>query len=94
MSEPIRHTYGGLTLTVTEWAKHKKIKRTAMANRVSRFVRGETTAQQCFGDGTEDQNVGNWGDLDNIVRNENLSKIPDPTDIDRQLAKGKDLVNQ
>ena len=88
MPPSIKYEYGKLNLTVTEWAKHKKIKRSAMSNRVSRWKRGEITAEKCFGDDTSTQNAGNWGDLHGNERSETLQKIPDPTALDEKLNHG------
>lgn len=60
-----------------------------MSNRVSRLKRGEITAEKCFEDDAGGQNAGNWGDLHNDERNDNLQEIPDPTALDEMLASGK-----
>ena len=91
MPPSIKYEHGKLNLTVTEWAKHKKIKRSAMSNRVSRWKRGEITIEKCFGDDTSTQNAGNWGDLHNDERSETLQDISNPTTIDDILASDNQL---
>ena len=89
----LEYTYDNLTFTVTGWAEHLKIKRSAMANRISRWKKGEITADKCFGQ-LEKMNVGIWDSLSNESRPENLSDIPNRTIYDQKFAPGKDSVNQ
>lgn len=91
MPPSIKYKYGGLNLTVTEWAKHKDIKRSAMSNRVSRWKRGEIKIEKCFGDEIDSINSGKWGDLHNDERKENLQGIPNPTAIDDTFASDNQL---
>lgn len=90
----LEYTHNGLTTTVTGWAKHLEINRSAMSNRISRWKSGKITKKRCFEKIIDPNNVGSWEGLSAIPRNSNLANIPSRTKHDQEFAPGEDTVNQ
>ena len=90
----LEYTHNGLTTTVTGWAEHLEIKRSAMSNRISRWKNGLITAERCFEKIIDPNNVGEWGGLSGEPRTDRLANVPDRTKYDQEFAPGEDMVTQ